>query len=763
MKNATRSEQTYSSIEISQNTLNSPLFFLLILSISLFAIFYSLDIFTLFTRIAYAMGITDLKVMHSAVVALLFVFAFLIYRYRSLTKILKERDYENLQLIRTLSESKQKYKVLLESIPDAVIVISYDWKILITNDDACQLFVKTSKEELIGANLLERFPGFIETNIYRGIQTVMKNGTTDVIVESHSYDGVHTRWFEVHIYPVSEGIMLINIDITERILAETALSESEYKYRQLFNGAYDGICIIELIDDQDLVFKEVNDYLCKLLGYSRDELLKISPFLLSPDPDLVYTAMHEVIRQGFTTFEVPLIQKNNHLIPVEIHGHLYMLHGKKYVLTITRDLSERKQVEAALLESEQRYRSLVDLSPDMITIEQDYKIVFANPAAASMLGVSAIDDLLGKSPGTFLTVADAHRDKLIKQFYKIFDGDACPSFEEFEFIRHDQAVLDIELASIPFIFNDKPAIQNICRDISARKKAEEERKKAAINLKLLQEAKEYDRLKTEFFSNISHEFKTPLNVILGTLQLCDLYFKNIEITPELMPIIRYKKILKQNCYRLLRLINNLLDITKIDSGYFQIQPCNCDMVSLLEEITLSVADYVQNKELAITFDSTIEQKNVACDPDKIERILLNLLSNAIKFTNPGGRISVSFFDYGTSVEIVVKDTGIGIPEEKQSIIFERFRQVDPLLTRNHEGSGIGLALVKSLVELHQGTISLQSEVEKGSTFTIKLPVVLLEDDPLDYEQNENLYNVEKLHVEFSDIYDIEQSCLTAIL
>ncbi len=754
MKNATRSEQTYPSIEIPRNTSESPLFFLLILSVSLFAIFYSLDIFTLFIRITYAMGIDDLKVMHSAVVALLFVFAFLIYRYRTLTKTLKERDYENLQLIRTLSEAKQKYKVLLESIPDAVVVINGDWKILLANDTACHLLAKAPKENFIGVNLLQHFPNFIDTSIYKAIQTVMANRTPDVIVESLSYGSVHDRWFEIHIYPVSEGIMLINIDITERILSETALSESEYKYRQLFNGAYDGICIIELIDDQDLVFREVNDYLCKLLGYSSDELLRISPFLLSPDPDSIYAAMHEVLRQGFTTFESPLIQKNNHLIPVEIHGHLYMLHGKKYVLTITRDLSERKQVEAALLESEQRYRSLVDLSPDMITIEQDHKIVFANPAAVSMLSVTAIDDLLGKSPGTFITVSNEHKDKLIQQFYKIFNVDASPSFEEFIFIRHDQAVLNIEMASIPFVFDEKPAIQHICRDISARKKAEEEREKAAINLKLLQEAKEYDRLKTEFFSNISHEFKTPLNVILGTLQLGDLHFKNIEITQDLYPIIRYNKMLKQNCYRLLRLINNLLDITKIDSGYFQIQPYNCDMVSLLEEITLSVADYVQNKELAITFDSTIEQKNVACDPDKIERILLNLLSNAIKFTNPGGSISVSFFDYGTSVEIVVKDTGIGIPEEKQSIIFERFRQVDPLLTRNHEGSGIGLALVKSLVEMHQGTISLESEVEKGSTFTIKLPVVLLEDDPLDYDPNENLYNVEKLHVEFSDIYHI---------
>ncbi|WP_273222970.1 sensor histidine kinase [Geosporobacter ferrireducens] len=569
----------------------------------------------------------DLKIIHSAVIALLFVFVFLTYRYRSLTKILKSRDLENLQLIHTLSETKQKYRVLLESIPDAVIVINYDWKVLLANDMAHQLFIQESKETLIGVNLLKAFSYFAESSILKTMQHVMENRTPDVMVDSFSFDNDHTRWFEIHIYPVSEGIMLINIDITERILAEAALSESE-----------------------------------------------------------------------------------------------------------------------------QRYRSLIDLSPDMITIEQDHKIVFANPAAASMLGIHSVEELLGKPPETLLSIIDGHRDRLIQQFEKIYTRNVSPSFEEFRFVRHDQEILDIEMASIPFIFGEKPAVQHICRDISVRKKAEEERKEAAVNLKLLQEAREYDRLKTEFFSNISHEFKTPLNVILGTLQLYDLHLQGTTLPAELYPIIRYKKILKQNCYRLLRLINNLLDITKIDSGYFQIQHRNCDMVSLVKEITLSVADYVHNKALSITFNSNTDQKHMACDPDKFERILLNLLSNAIKFTNMEGSISVNFIDYGKRVEIVVKDTGIGIPIDKQEVIFERFRQVDPLLTRNHEGSGIGLALVKSLVEMHLGTIRLQSEVEKGSTFIIDLPVIHLEECQPNNDPIEPPCNVEKIHIEFSDIY-----------
>ena len=729
-------------------------FAIFLFSIALFSIFYSLDLSAFFVNLVYAIGINDLKIINSAIAVLLLVFTVMLCGYRGLAKKLNDKDHENIELIRTLFEAKRKHKLLLESIADTVIVISHDWKILLANETACQSIFKAPREDFIGLNILEYFPCFQETKMYEALHNVMQTREADVLVESLPYGEKEKRWLEIRIYPVSEGVMTITIDITERILSEVALSESEYKYRQLFNGAYDAIAIIELVDGQELVFHEVNDFACKLLGYTREELLEISPYLIAVDSSKIRMAVEDVLKIGFSTFESTLISKENHLIPVEINAHLYMLQGKKYALTITRDLSDRKRVEAALLESEQRYRSLVDLSPDMITVEQDYKIVFANPATVPMLGADSIEEILGRPAADFLTLANDQRDRFVEQINGIFKDGRPFCFEAFQFTRHDGEVLDIEMASIPFVYNDRPAIQHICRDLSARKKVEEERKKAASNLKLLQEAREYDRLKTEFFSNISHEFKTPLNVILGTLQLCDLHLKSASIPPDLHPIIRYKNILKQNCYRLLRLINNLLDITKIDSGYFQIHRCNCDMVSLLKEITLSVADYVQNKKITFTFSSTTEQKEMSCDPDKIERIILNLLSNAIKFTNPGGTISVNFIDYGTQVEVVVQDTGIGIPEEKQSVIFERFRQVDPLLTRNHEGSGIGLSLVKSLVEMHQGTITLQSEVGKGSIFIINLPVMLLEEQPLYYIPDESRSNVEKIHIEFSDIYHI---------
>jgi signal transduction histidine kinase len=178
---------------------------------------------------------------------------------------------------------------------------------------------------------------------------------------------------------------------------------------------------------------------------------------------------------------------------------------------------------------------------------------------------------------------------------------------------------------------------------------------------------------------------------------------------------------------------------------------NYDIVNVVEDIALSVADYVEDKGIELIFDTDVEEKRMAVDVDKIERVILNLLSNAIKFTNGGGQILVNLWDKGESVLIAVKDTGVGIPKDKLDIIFDRFGQVDKTLSRNREGSGIGLSLVKSIVEMHEGDIMVQSKVDEGSEFIIELPVRLAPEN----ETSDNILyetRVEKVSIEFSDIY-----------
>lgn len=296
----------------------------------------------------------------------------------------------------------------------------------------------------------------------------------------------------------------------------------------------------------------------------------------------------------------------------------------------------------------------------------------------------------------------------------------------------------------------------VSRDITDRSKKEELQKSIVKERKILNELKEADRIKTEFFTNISHELRTPINVIFSALQMEEVLLKNYSGKNSYSDKFKYIKMMKQNCYRLLRLIDNLIDITKIDNDYLNINEINQDIVSLIENVTLSVANYISSKGISITFDTDVEEKIIAHDPEKMERIILNLLSNAVKFTPRKGKISVRIEEHTSHIFIRVKDTGKGIPDNKLDSIFERFVQVDKSLKRTHEGSGIGLSIVKSLVELHGGKISVISKEGEGTEFIIHIPCKLVENKAYVKSacgaQISKSY-IEKITIEFSDIYN----------
>lgn len=267
-----------------------------------------------------------------------------------------------------------------------------------------------------------------------------------------------------------------------------------------------------------------------------------------------------------------------------------------------------------------------------------------------------------------------------------------------------------------------------------------------------EEKHEYDRLKTDYFANLSHEFKTPLNILMGAIQLLELYASNETIIDPQLKLNKYLKTMKQNALRLLRLINNIIDLTKIDSSYFYVELHNYDIVEIIEGVIQSINLYAKVKLVNITFQKKIEEQVMAFDVDKIERILLNLLSNALKFTDENGNIEVEVETRDNSVYISVKDDGIGMQADKIEVIFQRFRQVDKSFTRNREGSGIGLSIVKALVEMHNGNIIAKSKYGMGSEFIVELPIVTISEEAQTklYWQHEDSI-LERVKVEFSDI------------
>lgn len=257
-------------------------------------------------------------------------------------------------------------------------------------------------------------------------------------------------------------------------------------------------------------------------------------------------------------------------------------------------------------------------------------------------------------------------------------------------------------------------------------------------------------MKDEFLSLISHELRTPLNVINTAVQAMQLICKD-ELSDKAKG---YIKMIRQNMFRQLRLVNNLLDITRIDAGSVKIHKKNIDIVFLTNSIVKSVSIFASQKGVNIEFITSLTKKIIGIDEEKYERILLNLLSNAIKFTPEGKSVTVKMRSMKKVLCIEVIDTGIGIPEDKIGIIFERFGQIDSLLSRQAEGAGIGLSLVKRFIEALDGSISVKSKFGKGSNFTIILPNnKVLEESDLDIAtdlMDDRLIQITT--VEFSDIY-----------
>lgn len=395
-------------------------------------------------------------------------------------------------------------------------------------------------------------------------------------------------------------------------------------------------------------------------------------------------------------------------------------------LEITNKLELKKSIE----ENERNFRDISEYLDEVLMIVEKDKAVYISESFEEMFGYS--------------------RDKLyedLSYWYNYWDSvEYIKGPFTFDYKGKDLSVVKlkrgykeicVETRMIPILDENGNVVRKIglTRDITEKKKIEEE----------------IEDLRMDFFANLSHEFRTPINLIVSSLQVILPKVETLEEEDKEF-FKKFLNIIDQNGMRLLKLVNNLIDTTKIDSGNFKYNPINYDLISFVENICQSVVQFVNKNNLEIVFDTNEEECIVSFDLDHMERIILNLISNAIKFNKPNGKIELNIDVNHKNIEISVKDEGRGIPKDKVESIFKRFEQVNSKMKNEQEGSGIGLSLVKSLVDMHGGTISVNSKIGIGSEFIITIPNIQLDKVISQNVESDDLGKVNRMSVEFSDIY-----------
>ena len=390
------------------------------------------------------------------------------------------------------------------------------------------------------------------------------------------------------------------------------------------------------------------------------------------------------------------------------------------VSRVARDLSSRRRVEPSVL----RLAAIVESSDDAIVGKDLNGIVFSwNRAAERMFGYSA-EEMIGRSIRTI--IPDDRQGEEDEVIAKIHRGERVHHFETLR-RRKNGTLLPISLTISPIRDPDGVVIgaSKIARDITERKQAEAERSR------LLAVAQDASRMKDEFLATLSHELRTPLNAILGYTRM---------LRSGLIAAEKHERALdtiERNATSLTEIIEEVLDVSRIVSGKIRLNVRRVELQKVISESLEAVRPAAEARGIRIESIFDGSDTPISGDPERLQQVLWNLVSNAVKFTARGGRVQVRLEQVNSHVEIIVSDTGIGIAPEFLPYVFERFRQGDAGMTRQHGGLGLGLAITRHLVEMHGGTIDVASGGPgAGATFRVKLPLMIVHtassDEPLSH-------------------------------
>lgn len=541
-------------------------------------------------------------------------------------------------------------------------------------------------------------------------------------------------------------------DITSLKQAEAALHKSEEKYRSLFENMNEGYSLCKIIYDgkgqpSDFCYTEINKAYEEQTGLKAVDIIGKTLLEVAPDIEPTWINMFKKVSR---TGEPSQLEGYN-ISTKKYYETSVFSHQKGYIATLIKDISKRREIEERLHDNEEKFRTVIENSRDginMLDLETG-RYILMSPSQVGLTGftIEEINNISAEE--AYERVHPDDREISVAQQKLVAEGLDNDSTVEYRWkVKSGEYRWFSDKQKLVRNKDGQPvALVGVSRDITDRKEeiAERERFLNEKNKAL----KDAIRMKDEFLASITHEFKTPLTVINAALQTIEsLYGSQLFVG-----IKKHLKTIQINSYRQLRLVKNLLDIARYNTNKHKANKQNVDIVFLTKAIIKSVEPYANQKGVVLKFQTDSECIIMAIDEEGYERILLNLLSNAIKFTPEGNSIFVQVYRENEKAKIAVIDKGIGIPKGKQKLIFERFGQVSNSLSRQAEGSGIGLSLVKSLVNSMNGTITVDSKIKKGSTFTVKLPITKIksrksENNTIDLDKR----IIQATAIEFSNIY-----------
>lgn len=628
-------------------------------------------------------------------------------------KIKSEKELQKNYKDEILGVSNKISKSIEESdIPIFILDIN---KKFIYSNEAFNMLIQDYKNKEnridISKYLQFKFPKY--KNLMDEIKKIVTEARGNLNIKS--YDGkIYRLECITDIIDERPVIVCILKDITQTTLIQNKLEESENMYKNLMDVLNEGVIIhdnknIKYINDKGLEILDIN------IGKKEIFIEDIKNIVSKKFREKFLSNIQLVIsrKEEKVINKIELI--NGRI--VELVTTNIKLNDEDLLISIVIDITELENTIMNIEQSEKTYKLLLQTLPEGIVIVNPTtkKHIYRNEASIRMLKTIGLEKL----------------NESIKTYLK---EENYGNFRRFTIDKLNN--VDISLAIVKR--EEEGSLIVVFRMLDCEFKS--------IQLeKELNRIKEKNKFKTEFLSNVAYDIKKPINKIFETNN--NLIENKGKYNSE--NINNHTRLVKQNCYRLIRLLNNIEYVSRIDNGTCTLELRKCDIVKLLENIVKISKTYTDKKGIDISFKSEVNKKILSLDIDKVEKIILNILSNAIKFTDTGGRIDINLYMENEQVCISIKDTGIGIPKDKTEVIFENFEQLDTTLSRGCEGTGMGLSVVKKLANLNNIKINVESELNKGSEFIITLPNNIVSKN---IKLQDKFAQDEKIDIEFSDIY-----------